>query len=342
MKNISSKTVVLFGATGGVGAYLTLYLLEKKYNVIAVGKRKSDNGFFKNLGIKYYSVDIRNKNEFSILPHESIFAVVHLAGMLPANMIGYNPQEYIDSNITGTLNILNYCASIKIQKIVFPTTLADVYHLCGTANPIDPDSISRFPINSDHSVYTITKNAAVGLIQHYSAKHNFINYIIRFANVFLYHPKPYYYVNGEKRMKELYNIIEEAKMGSDIELWGDPNRMRDVFYVKDCTQLIEKCLSSNSNGGTYNVGTGVGTTRLDQIKGIIEIFSPNKKKSCIIHKADKQSAPQVLLNIDKNIKELGYTPKYDYLNFLKDFKNEMEINRFEKLWGKPEDYNSEN
>ena len=54
------KTIVVFGATGKVGCYTTLYLKEKGYTVIAVGKRKSDNGFFADNGIHYESVDIMN------------------------------------------------------------------------------------------------------------------------------------------------------------------------------------------------------------------------------------------------------------------------------------------
>ena len=62
------KTVIVFGATGGIGAYTALHLTESGYNVIAVGNRKSDNDFFSQYGIKYYSVDIANFESFSVLP----------------------------------------------------------------------------------------------------------------------------------------------------------------------------------------------------------------------------------------------------------------------------------
>jgi len=47
---------------------------------------------------------------------------------------------------------------------------------------------------------------------------------------------------------------------------------------------------------------------------------------------------QFVHDISKTKKELGYEPQYDYRKLLIDFKKEMEVNRFEKLWGKPEDY----
>jgi len=335
---MNKKNIVIFGATGGVGAYTALYLKENGYNVFAVGHRKSDNGFFKDYGIDYYSVNIINKDSFNVLPKDNIYAVIHLAGVLPARMENYYPQKYIDANITGTLNVLEYSRSVNIKKFVFANTLADVYYLCGGTDLISADAISKFPIDSDHSVYTITKNTAVSLIEHYSYKYNFTHFVIRFANIFMYHPDPFFYKNGKKKAKGLYNIIKQAEKGEDIELWGNPQRIRDSFYVKDCTQLIEKCLSSESQGGKFNVGTGIGLSRQKQIEGIIEVFCPNDHKSKIIFRPDLPDSPQFMLDISKNIKELNFKPKYDYISYLEDFKHEKENNTFEKIWGKEEDY----
>lgn len=55
-------------------------------------------------------------------------------------------------------------------------------------------------------------------------------------------------------------IIEQAKKGEDIELWGDPDCKRDVFYVKDCTQILEKMLTGNGESGTYNIGNNMPVT----------------------------------------------------------------------------------
>ena len=98
-------SILVFGATGTIGAYTCLYLVEHGYSVIAVGARKDDNSFFKEYGINYYSVDITKQKDFAKLPITNIYAVIHLAGMLPARMEGYHPQRYIDINVTGTLNI---------------------------------------------------------------------------------------------------------------------------------------------------------------------------------------------------------------------------------------------
>ena len=54
-----------------------------------------------------------------------------------------------------------------------------------------------------------------------------------------------------------------------------------MVYVEDCCQIIEKSITSNAECGTYNVGTGVGTTMRDQVEQIVDVFSPSSKKSTI-------------------------------------------------------------
>jgi nucleoside-diphosphate-sugar epimerase len=332
------KNIIIFGATGGVGAYTAIYLIEKGYNVIATGKRKSDNGFFEQYGCQYLSVDIENPNDFKKLHQNDIYGIIHLAGQLPANMNVYNPKKYIDINITGTLNILDFAAKKSARKFIYSTSFSDVSYLWGSEQPIAPESNIKFPLNNDHSIYCITKNTGADLVRHYSEKYKFLHYILRFPNIYLYHPNTFYYINGEKKRKGLFNVIDQAKKGEVIELWGSPKMVRDMVYVKDCVQIIEKCLSSKCIGGTFNVGTGIGTSREEQIKGIIEVFCPSYKKSRIIYRNDMPDSPQYIMDIEKTKKELGYKPEYDYLKSLKDLKSEMEINRFEKLWGNPEDY----
>ncbi len=331
------KTIIVFGATGKVGCYTALYLKECGYRVIAAGKRDSDNGFFAEYGIEYKSVDIMDLQSYNKLPQFDVYGIVHMAAILPATMEGYNPHTYVDSNIHGTLNVLDYVVKVGAKRFVYPKSWSDIFYLTGSLKPIEADAPIKFPLNNDHTMYAITKNAACDIIQHYSVKYNFRYYILRFPNIFCYHPNPTYFVDGKKRWTGQRAIIEQAKRGEDIELWGNPDAARDVFYVKDCVQIIEKCLSANGSSGIYNVGTGKTVTRYNQIQGLIEVFGGNKKSNIIIRN-DMPDSPIYLLDISKTISELGYKPHYDYMTYLYDLKKEMELNRFEKLWGKEIDY----
>ncbi len=326
--------MVLFGATGTIGAYLALDLIAYGYNVVAIGHRLSDNGFFAQYNIPYFSVNIAEKKSFECLPKQDVFAVINLAGAIPARMKGYYPQSYIDSIITGTLNILDYCVAVKANRIVFSQSISDVSYLCGNKKPILENSLMQFPINNDHSVYSICKTTAVHLIQHYAVRYGLKYFILRFPNIYLYHPNPMYYVDGQMKWQGYRLLIEKAKKGEVIEMWGDPNRVRDIVYVKDCNQIIINTLMSTSNGGIYNVGTGVGTSLRQQIEGIIKVFSPQDNPSTIIERPDMPDAPEYIMDISKTISDLGYKPQYDYLSYLKDMKREMQEKRFQILWGK--------
>ncbi|MBO4874518.1 MAG: NAD(P)-dependent oxidoreductase [Bacteroidales bacterium] len=330
---MENKRIVVLGATGAVGTYATMDLYSCGYKVIAVGHRSGDNGFFAQYGIPYYSVDIVNKNDFDKLPNNDIWAVVNLAGSLPANMSEYNPQLYIDSIMTGSLNVLDYCIKVGASRIVYAQSISDVIHLYGTKNPIPADVPMKFPLNNDHSVYAICKNASVNLIEHYYAKYGLKRFVLRFPNIYLYHPNKYYYVDCVKKWHSFRYLIDRAQKGLPLELWGNPDVVRDMVYVKDCTQIICKTIDANVNGGVYNVGTGIGTSMRSQIEGIIKVFSPQNSPSIIIERPDMPDSPEYIMDISKTVSELGYIPKYMYIDYLKDMKVTMEITPFKLLWG---------
>lgn len=329
------KRVIVFGATGTVGAYTALRLKEDGIEVIGTGSRFTDGGFFAANGIEYVSMDITQAGQFlQKLPSSGIDAIVNLAGMLPARMQGYFPQAYIDINMSGMLNILEYAAKTGVSRLVYSQSISDVDYLMGTTVPVPEDSASSFPRDNDHSVYSITKNAAADLLRHYSAHFGFEHFILRFPNIYLYHPNPWYFVNGEKRIQGYRAMIYKAMKGEDLTVWGNPSRVRDMVYVKDCTKLISLCLSAeNAPSGVYNAGTGIGTSLEEQIRGIAEVFSPKDHPSRVLYAPEKPDAPQYIFDISKGRKYLGYSPSYSYLDYLRDFRKEMEANRFEALWG---------
>jgi UDP-glucose 4-epimerase len=332
------KTVLIFGATGTIGAYTALYLKSKGYNIIATGRRVSDNNFFSDYRIPYFSIDISRMENFINLDMIKPDVILHCAGIMPAAMAGYNPQEYVDSIITGTLNILKYMNERKINKIVFTQSHADSSYLMESKNPIPSDIEKKFPLTGDHSIYSICKNAAVDMIEHFFYEYEIKRFILRLPTIYAYHPNPYFYVNGEKKFIAYRYIIEQAIRGQKIEIWGDPAKQKEITYIKDLCQIFEKATESNLDGGMYNVGRGIGVTLETQIKGIIDIFGTEKNKSQILYCPEKPDAHQFIHDITKTVSELNYKPEYDYEKLLIDFREEMYVERFVKLWGKRENY----
>lgn len=332
------KRIIVFGATGGIGAYTALHLHESQdYEVIAVGHRKNDNGFYEQYGIKYLSVDIADYKTFDVLPKSDVDTVVNMAGVLPAR--SYDPRMYIQSFTMGQLNVLEYMREVGCKKIISAQTPADLWYLQNTTEPMPADAQRSFPPSTDHSIYTIAKNAAIDITEYYHNTFGISRFILRFFNVYMYHPNPYYHVDGIKRMISFRLLMDRAENGEDIEVWGDPTRSKEVLYVKDLAQLIQQCIESPLEGGIYNVGSPKQVTLEEQIDDIIEVFTKDKKSSKIM-RPDKPDALFNHLDISKTIKELGYAPKYSHIEWLRDFKKEMEENRFESLWGTRSDYES--
>lgn len=331
------KKVVVLGATGTLGAPISIHLKGLGYDVTAVGHRKSDNGFFADHGIEYLSADISVKSDFDKLPQENVYAVLNFAGALPASMEGYNADLYVSSIIQGTLNVLEYTRKIKADRIVFPQSLFDISYKFGSKTPIPADSERIAPIDGDHAVYVIAKNAAVDLIEHYHAVYGIKRFILRLSRVYLYHPNPYTFTDGKKVMISDRFLIYKAMKGEDIELWGDPDRLLETCSVRDFLQIVEKCLEAQHNGGLYNIGSG-GSTLRERIEGIVDVFSPADKRSNIIECPEKRSAQQFVLDITKTCDELGYRPADTWKTYLESFKEDMQNQPFAKLWGREEDY----
>lgn len=327
------KKVIIFGATGNTGAYLTEYCIEKlnpqEFEIIAVGRKQTD--FFNKKGIQYYSVDITDTSQFNKLPQNDIHAVINLAAVLPAYMKGYKPEQYIETNIVGAFNVLEYCRRTHADRIIYPQSEGDLSGYWGKELIIKPDFPRNFSFKGDHALYVITKNTAVDMIEHYHQTYNLKRFVFRCPTIYAYTPNQYFYVDGIKRVLAYRHLMNQAMVGESIEMWGDPTKAKDVVYVRDFCQILCKAITVDRKCGFYNVGTGTAVTLKEQIEGIIEVFSHKDKKSKIISCPDKPNSREFIMDITNAREELGYEPQYYYLDYLKDFKKEMELNRFAEL-----------
>ena len=335
--NNNNKRIVVFGATGNIGAYSAVYLKEQGYDVVAVGRRKSDNGFYATKGVEYYSVDIKQRESFNILPKDDVYAVVHFASTLPSRY-AFDPQDLFESITIGTLHVLEWMRTVNCRKIVFPQTPSDRAKYHNQPGMIPADAPRHFPLTGDHAVYTIAKNAAVDLMEHYRAEFGISFYALRFFTIYQYHPNAYHYANFKRRMMPYRMLMDRASKSLPIEIWGDCKKAKEMVYVKDFVRLVECCIENNGQGGCYNVGNGWQVSLEEQILGIIEVFSPKNNPSPVIYCPEKPDPLQNAFDVSKTFSELNYKPKYSYLDQLRDFKHEMETEPFALLWGTKDDY----
>ena len=324
------KKILIFGATGDTGKYLVDYLQAHLdltiYSILATGRRATS--FFEKRGIQYYQVDVSDKNAFIKLPRD-VYAVVDLAGLMPARMQGYDPQQYIDVNITGTLNILEYCRLTNADRILYTQSFGDIKDWGEVELNLTVEMPCNFKYNTDHTIYVMSKNFGVDLLKNYQAMYGIKIFIFRLPTIYLWSPVDTYYVDGKVQKIAYRELIDKACRGEPIEIWGNPSRVKDMVYVKDFCQMLCKALQVEGIlSGHYNVGTGQGTSLEDQIKGMIKVFGRENNYSKILYNPNKPNAPQYIMDISSAVKDLSYWPKYDYISMLQDFKKEMKMKRF--------------
>lgn len=327
------KKIIIFGAAGNVGSYLTKYAIDffdkNEYVIVASGRKET--ALFNQMGIDYVKVDITKEDDFELLPQEDVYAVMLLAAKIPSYMDEYNGKEYLESNIMGTYNVLEYCRKVNVDRILYTTTVFDISLSSKDGVELMPDTPKNFSYKGDHAMYVISKNTAIELIEHYHQEYGLKEFIFRLPTIYNYSSYHYYYPNGIKTKRPVYQMIEKAMNGENIELWGDPNYVKDMVHVYDFSQMLCKATIVDREEGFYNIGTGIPVTLKEQIETIIDVFSPEDHKSQIIYRPDKNSSGGFLMNVDNAKKELGYEPVYTCRKLFEDYKKEMDLHRFDSI-----------
>ncbi len=313
----------IFGATGKIGQELVPYIVKNDPDVeiVAVGHRKEN--IFRNLDrVTYYSVNIIDQADFEKLP-DQVDAVINLAAAVTTAVNSGEVMAYIQLNIIGAVNILDYALKAGADRIIYSQTYNDVFGAPDAEVIIHPETPRKTRYKGEAAVYAITKNTAVDLQNYYQEKYGIKSFVLRLPTVQCPTRSPYYLIGGEKRLRPFRKMIQQACNGEPIEIWGDPNHIMDMVYVDDCCQMFYLALKANVNGGVYNVGTGIGTTLQQQVEGMIEVFSPEGHKSEIRYLPDKPNGKPFIMDIENARRDLGYEPKYGYIDMLKEFKRRL-------------------
>ncbi len=331
------KKILILGATGHLGAYTALHLKERGYDVVAVGHRDSDNGFFAGKGIEYIGgFSLEDEESFRKLPRD-VDAVVHLAGTMPAHADA-SPMPYVQSIIVGMVNLCEWLKAGTCRRVIFNTTPSDVCALFGSGEPVSDDAPRSFPKDGgDHGVYAIAKNAAVDILEHYKYQAGILGCVFRHLTVYGFQPNPYYSLNGVRKMLPWRIIVKNISEGKPAEIWGDPGIRKELLYIKDFTQAVERALVTGAEG-MYNLSGYEPYTMEQQIDGIIEVFSPEGDNTPKIYYPEKPDTPQNLLSSEKARRELGWEPKYRWVDACRDIKREMQEQPLAQLWGRSEDF----
>jgi dTDP-glucose 4,6-dehydratase len=259
--------ILITGADGFIGSHLVESLVNQGYKVKAFVLYNSFNtwGWLDSLDksvlseIEVFAGDIRDpygvKNAM-----EGCDAVLHLAALIAIPYSYHSPDTYIDTNIKGTLNILQAARELKVKRVIHTST-SEVY---GTARFV--------PITEEHplqgqSPYSASKIGADQLAFSFYASFELPVVTIRPFNT--YGPRQSARAVIPTIITQLANGVEKLKLGSIYPT-------RDFNYVQDTVDgFIAALNTENIEGETINIGSNFEISIGDTAKVIAELMHKN-------------------------------------------------------------------
>ncbi len=243
----AGATVLVTGADGFIGSHLTEALIRQGYKVRAFVYYNSFNswGWLDNCSpdikgqFEIFSGDIRD-------PHgvkeamKGCGAVLHLAALIAIPFSYHSPDSYVDTNIKGTLNVLQAARELGVNRVIHAST-SEVY---GTAQYV--------PINENHplqgqSPYSATKIAADQLAYSFYASFGLPVITIRPFNT--YGPR-------QSARAVIPTVITQIANGEHVIKLGALTPTRDFNYVQDTVEGFIAALKGNSGlGEVINIGS---------------------------------------------------------------------------------------
>lgn len=328
--------VIVFGAGGFLGTYLTDQLIADRTDVFATDISESAAVYYGQRGVAYAAVDITQKDQFANLPQENIDAVVHMACVQPANVseCDYSAIDYAMVNIIGTLNILEFCRQNSVPKIIYTCSHRNTQGLWASkaGEPIAESDGRSILFTGDYAMFSISESAAADCVELYTQRYGIEGVIFRLPPVYGFGPHLEIFKDGRPIKTGFVALIEAAEQGRPLVLWGDPSIARDVVYVKDVVAAILLALRRKGITGLFNISSGKRLSLQEQAECVIRVFSNPGAHSEIHYQPETPHYLEPFVyDITKARDVLGWEPKYSFEEMLHDYRKERDNGRFAYL-----------
>jgi nucleoside-diphosphate-sugar epimerase len=277
--------VLVTGGTGFIGTEVVKQLHKKGYEITILDRKDKPEGLDH---VKYIKGDLGN-------PAKCVFAcagqdyVIHLAAKarIPESFI--NPDEYFDSNVTGTRNILTAASAVGIRKFVYAGS-SSVY---GNNTPPNKPTHKPDPLN----YYAMSKLFGEHLCKQYKIMFNLNYNILRFFTV---------YSENQPTSLLFGKFAQMVKDGKPVTIHGDGEYKRDYIHVSDVATACIASMESKVKNDTFNVGTGTSIS----VNTVVEVLKKHAPEFTAIN-VDKPRgyAPETLADISKTKNLLNWSPK---------------------------------
>lgn len=266
---LRNKHILVTGSDGFIGSHLVERLLEDRCKVKAFVYYNSFNSwgwldtFPKDTlkSIEIFSGDIRDPNG-TRRAVKGVDIVFHLAALIGVPYSYHSPDMYIDTNIKGTLNVLQACREYCVEKVI-ATSTSEVY---GTAKYVPIDE--KHPLQGQ-SPYAATKIGADKIAESFYRSFRTPIVIARPFNT--YGPRQSARAVIPTIITQLLNGCEEVKLGSI-------HPTRDLNYVQDiCEGFIGLAKRDETIGKVINIGSGEEVSIGDVARLLIKYINPNAR-----------------------------------------------------------------
>lgn len=267
MKN---KKVLVTGADGFIGSHLVEMLVDMGAEVTALSMYNSFNywGWLEDIScleqIEVINGDIRDPHYCKSIT-KNMDVVFHLAALIAIPYSYVAPSSYVDTNINGTLNILQGCLENNVTRVVHTST-SEVY---GTAQYVPIDE--KHPLQAQ-SPYSASKIGADSMAMSF---YNSFELPVTIARPFnTYGPR-------QSARAVIPTIITQIANGAKEIKLGDVSPTRDFNYVEDtCRGFIALAKSEKSIGETFNIGSNYEISIKDTLGLIKDIMKSDVKFIC--------------------------------------------------------------
>ena len=299
------KKLLITGGAGFIGSHLVDRLLATDVERVTVVDDFND---FYDPSIKHANIsqhlddpryniselDIRNRAALEQLFERNDFdCVVHLAARAGVRPSLSEPQLYTETNINGTLNLLELARHRSIKQFVFGSS-SSVYGINAKV-PFSEEDPIRQPI----SPYAATKGAGELLCHTYSHLYGIRCVCLRFFTVYGPRQRP------DLAIHKFAGLISQ---GNPIPVFGDGTTRRDYTYIDDIIDGVMAAIDYDRSN--YEV-INLGESRTVELRELISLLEKELDAHAIVDRQPPQpgDVPQTFADISKARALLGYDPK---------------------------------
>ena len=297
------KTILVTGGAGFIGSCFVRHILKKHidYKVINLdaltycGNLLNLKDVENNSNYKFVHGNICDKELVRQIIKECDYVVNFAAESHVDNSI-LGPEIFIQTNVNGTLNLLQACKEVGIERYLQVST-DEVYGTLGSTgyfyetSPIQPNS-----------PYSASKASADLLVRAYFETYGLPVLTTRCSNNY----GPYQYPE-----KLIPFFITKLLNGEKVPVYGDGLNVRDWLYVYDHCEAIDTVLHKGRIGEVYNIGGHNEKTNLEITKLILDAMG--KDESSIEHVKDRLGHDRrYAISNDKITSELGWKPSITF------------------------------